>query len=142
MTLAFTAIFSVELSSISASSRAKQVNIVAILANNLLVDSEYLMEGKAFNELKTKDAGVFERPFEKYRWTREIKTIKFPSLTGNANSGTQIMSQLSGAVTTYISEALREVALSVIWTAGKTEQTYSLSTYWVDLSHAINFLNN
>src|SRR6478735_4350708 len=68
MTLAFSSILAVEMGSINASARAKQMNIVAMLAKNQMVETEYKIEGKKFDEVKKEESGAFPSPYQDYTW--------------------------------------------------------------------------
>jgi len=152
MVIAFASILSIESNSISATEKARQLNTVAMLAKNKMVETEYAIEGRAFDEVKKEDGGAFNAPFEDYRWKTEVKEIKFPSLNfsggggqgkdagssgnSNSNSGGQDLGDLmTKLVTQYLSKALREVSVTIIWKKGSSDQQFALSTYWVDLNH-------
>ncbi len=153
MVVAFSAILSIESGSISASAKAKQLNVVAMLAKNKMVETEYAIQGKAFDEVKKEDGGTFATPFEDYRWKTEVKEIEFPSLnfsggggssdsssggssSGGGSVGGQDMGDLmTKLITQFLSQALREVSVSIIWKKGASDQQFALSTYWVDLNH-------
>lgn len=149
MTLAFASILMVQSNAIQSSARAKQMNVVAMLAKNVMVQSELEIEGKTFDEVKKEHTEQFKEPFQDYTWTRIIKEIEFPSLGasggggGGANGGgasddagqDQMSEQLTKLVTQFFSKAVREVTVTVSWKQGKGEKSFSLSTYWVDLNH-------
>ncbi|HAR42276.1 MAG TPA: hypothetical protein DCS07_06545 [Bdellovibrionales bacterium] len=151
MLVAFTAILSVESASITATDRAKQMNVVAMLAKNRMVTLEYEFEGKTFDEFKKEDAGTFEEPFQAYRWKSSVKEIKFPTFDvsggrgktegsdagsgGGEGENTDMTSYLVKLVTNFLSKAIREVTVTITWTRGSGEQNFSVSTYWVNLNH-------
>ena len=143
MVLAFTSILTVESSSINASMLTRQLNTVAMLAKGKMVDTEYLIEGKTFDEMKKEDGSAFEAPFQDYRWATKIKEIEFPQLaTGkksgggdSSGGGNELADMLTRLLTKFLSKAIREVTVTVFWKKGATEQSYSVSTYWVDLNH-------
>jgi general secretion pathway protein I len=156
MVLAFASIIAVESNSISATTRAKEMNMVAMLARNQMVDLEYKIEGKTFDEVKKEDGGTFEAPYEKFRWKTTVKEIKFPSLGGgggDAKGGTASGSggaaaggdpnaayaeQITKMVTDYFTKAVREISVTIYWKRGSGEVNFNLSTYWVDLNHEFN----
>jgi len=152
MVIAFASIISVESGSINAAIKSKQLNVVGMLAKNKMIDTEYEIEGKVFEEVKKEDSGAFPAPYEDYHWKTEVKEIKFPSLNfsggggqgkdagssgnSNSNSGGQDLGDLmTKLVTQYLSKALREVSVTIIWKKGSSDQQFALSTYWVDLNH-------
>ncbi|MGK5090222.1 hypothetical protein WDW86_21955, partial [Bdellovibrionota bacterium FG-2] len=52
---------------------------------------------------------------------------------GEAGGGMAEM--VTKLLTKYLSKSLREVALTVFWKRGTGEQSFTVSTYWVDLTH-------
>ena len=140
ITMAFTAILDAESGSLHASAKAKQMNIIAMLAKNAMTEMEYDIEGKTFDEFPKTGAKTFEPPYDQgYRWSYEIKQLKFPNLNiagGKSGEGTSdAISQMTRLITKFLSDALREVDVTVAWGPSNKEQTFSLSTYWVDLNH-------
>lgn len=143
MLVAFASILMVESASIRTTEKAKQMNIVSMLAKRAMIKTEYEIEGKTFDEVKKEEKGNFEEPFREYGWTRTIKEIKFPELNLNASSEdktqdsgvTDALNQMTKLVTKYLSDSLREVTVTVHWQKGSGEQSFSVSTYWVNLNH-------
>lgn len=143
MVLAFSSILMVESGSINTSTKAKQMNIVAMLAHNAMVDTEYKLEGKTFNEMKKEESDHFPEPFQTYTWKRTIKELKFPRLnlsaaqkkTGDTGGEDQGVDLLTKLITKFMTQAIREVTITVSWKKGEGEQNFSVSTYWVDLNH-------
>lgn len=158
MVIAFSAILAVEGGSINASTRAKQMNIVGMLAKNKMVETEFKFEGKEFTEVKKEEAGTFEEPYQDYQWKAVIKELKFPNLaaiggganaggggagganTGGTGSGSstgqgQGADMVTRLVTNFLSKAIRQVIVTVSWKKGTATQDFSLSTYWVNLNY-------
>ncbi len=63
---AFGAIFMVQAGAISATEKARRMNVVAMLAKNKMVEAEMEFEGKDFNEVAAKKNGKFEPPHDDY----------------------------------------------------------------------------
>jgi type II secretion system protein I len=155
MTLAFSSILAVEMGSINASARAKQMNIVAMLAKNQMVETEFKIEGKTFEEVKKEETGAFLPPYQDYKWKTTVREIKFPKIspigakgaagggatTGGAGGGgeDQFTELVTKLISNFFSKAIREVTVTVLWKRGTAEQTFSLSTYWVDLNYEFKF---
>lgn len=147
MVVTFASILSVESGSINASAEARQMNIVGMLAKSVMVDLEYKLEGKKFEEVKAEGGEAFKPPFENFRWTSLIKEIEFPNLNvggsgqskegQSASSGgtTDMTETLTGLLTKFLSKSVREVTVTVFWKSGSGERKFALSTYWVDLNH-------
>jgi len=146
MAICFGSILAVEGGAINASTRSKQMSTVATLLRNQMIDTEYKIEGKKFNEVKKEEQGVFKEPYQDYSWRRVIKEITLPNLTSlmgrddktsnNAKSGpNQNAESLGKLLTKFLSKALREVTVTIFWTKGGNQLNYSVSTYWVDLNY-------
>jgi type II secretion system protein I len=147
MAIAFAAILAVEGGAINASARANQLNTVAMLARNQMVETEYKLEGKSFDEIPKEEKGEFDPPYKDFKWKRTVKELEFPNigagLGGSGQAGgssgdsgnTQMGELISKMIKRFFSKAIREVTLTITWKRGKGEQNYSLSTYWVDLNY-------
>lgn len=138
MVIAFSSILMVESASINTSTKAKQMIVVAMLAKRTMIESEYKFQGKTFEEFKKEEAGEFEEPFKDYKWTRIVKEIEFPQLAVGSGSGdgeTTVVETLTKLLTKFLSKAVREVTVTIRWKKGSGEQSYAVSTYWVDLNH-------
>lgn len=142
MVLALAAILSVESGSINASIRARQANIATMLARNAMIETEYKIEGKSFDEVKKEEGGNYDAPYQDYRWKTVVKEIEFPKLSfgSNAGGGGQDMIDLMAKlISNYLSKAIREVTVTIFWKKGGGEQSFSVTTYWVDLNHEFSF---
>jgi prepilin-type N-terminal cleavage/methylation domain-containing protein len=147
MMVAFASILMVESSSINTSVKAKQMNVVTMLAKNLMVETEYSFEGKTFDEYKKEESGTFPEPYQDYSWKREVKEVKFPDLgsgsakasasdkSGDAAAQDEASRQLTKLLTQFLSKATREVTVTIKFKRGSGEQSYSIATYWVNLNH-------
>jgi prepilin-type N-terminal cleavage/methylation domain-containing protein len=143
MVLAFASILAVESNSIGATIRAKEMNIVAMLARGKMIEMEYKVEGKTFEETQKEDGGNFETPYESFRWKTEVREIKFPNMSmgggksanGDDDQSNQYAELLTKLVTKFFSKAVRELVVTIFWKHDSTEVSYSVSTYWVDLNH-------
>jgi hypothetical protein len=141
MVTALVAIFTIEGSSISASDKAKRMNIVAMLAKNKMIETEYDIEGKAFEELDKEKSGTFDPPYNDYGWKRTIKELQFPNIATAAggspqdDQNAQITDMISKFFTNFLSKAIREVTVAITWSRGGHQQNFTVTTYWVDLNH-------
>ena len=140
MLIAFSAILMTESASLNSSARAKQMNIVAMLSKNALIESEYAIQGRTFEEMDKEKTLPFPEPYNDYSYKRIIKEIKFPSLSlGGSKAGAggidATTEQVIKLLTNFLSKAVREVTVEVIWKKGTETQSFAVSTYWVDLNH-------
>lgn len=137
LTMTLTSILSVQSSAIDASTRAKEMNVVAMLAKNQMIETEFMIEGKEFKDVNTEDSGQFAEPFQDYSWTRKVKELKFPALGfgggGDDDSGGgDAVEMLSKLFAKFLSDAIREVDVSIQWKQGASVRTFTVSTYWVN----------
>jgi prepilin-type N-terminal cleavage/methylation domain-containing protein len=148
MMIAFGSILMVQSSSLRTSMKSKQINVVAALARNKMVESELEWEGKPFSEIQKEKSGEFPAPYQDYKWKREIAEVKFPAFNlgtsagggegedgggaGTAGAG-DLLTRMGRIVTAYFSKAVREVKITITWKRGAGEQSYTIATYWIDL---------
>jgi prepilin-type N-terminal cleavage/methylation domain-containing protein len=154
MLVAFTAIFSIQAGSMNALDRTKRMTIITMLARNAMIESELATQGKSFKEVNKEETGEFKPPFNEYKWKREIKEIKFPVLnfaaggTGDGDEGGEkgessnannaIMEKMSKIFAKYLSDSVREIAVTITWPISKGTMSYTVSTYWVDLGAQVS----
>lgn len=147
MTVTFASILMVESNSIQAVTRTKILNVVSMLIQTTLTETEYLIENKQFTEVKDEETGTYPEPYQDYSWKRKIKELEFPDLSTALNNSegeekqpnqqTDILQTMNRLLTNFLSKAMREVTVSVIWnTTGKPEE-FSVSFYWVNLNAEI-----
>lgn len=144
MAIAFTAILTSQSQNIFLTIKTKDYNLAGFLAQNKMVDSEHLMEGKPFTELKKEEEGTFEEPYTTFRWKREVKEIQLPGIgegddEDKKQGQTDIAHMLSQTITKYLSKSIRELTVTVKWTRSGGEQKVVLSTYLVDLKSNFDF---
>jgi general secretion pathway protein I len=146
MVMALGTILAIEGGSINNSRQAQQMNIIAMLAKNEMVKTELDFEGKTFDEYEKESSGDFEEPFLGYHWRRTVKEIKFPNIAamasaaggGNSQEQDQVSENLSKLMSNFLSKAIREVTVEILWEKSGKEQSFAVSTYWVDLNHEFN----
>lgn len=141
MTIAFAAILSSESGSIHSSVRSRELNIAAWLARNLMVESEHLMEDKPFNELSKEESKNFPEPFQRFKWKREVRELKFPdfSLPEKEGGMPEPIRIFIKTITKFLNDSVRELIITVSWPRGKGEQQITVSTYLVDMDAKFNF---
>ena len=148
MLVAFSAILMIESNSLNSAAKSRQMNVVAMLAKNIMVETELKLEGRIFSEIKKEDTGDFKEPYQEYKWKREIKEVKFPNLNmagkkqeggdENADEGSgsnSLAETLTKLLTNFLSNAIREVVVTISWKKGSGEQSFTVATYWVNLNN-------
>ncbi len=148
MAVAFSSILMVEGGAIRTSEKSKQLNVIAMLARNAMADAEYAIENKKFEEVKSEETGEFAETFKEYTWVRVIKEVEFPTINFGAMGGSDsggadeaaagsqaIIEKVSRLISKFITKAVREVQVTIRWKRGDGFQKFTVSTYWVDLTH-------
>ncbi len=143
MAVSFGAILMVQSGALNAQEKSRTATLVAQLAKNAMTDTEMLIESKSFEEVKEEDGGNFDPPFERFRWKREIKKVEFPNIATSAGAadgneqGGGSEEMLTKVITNYLDKAIREIRVTVTWEKGKGTQSFTLSSYWVDLNNEL-----
>ncbi|MBY0470823.1 prepilin-type N-terminal cleavage/methylation domain-containing protein [bacterium] len=141
MLVAFAAIMMVQSSSITTTIKGKNANIVGMLVEKTMIETEQLVEGKTFEEIKTEDSGEYAAPYQEYKWTRKIKEVEFPSLELPASPDggeTEGINKITRLITTFLSKAIREITVTISWKRADKEQSFAITTYWVNLNHELS----
>jgi prepilin-type N-terminal cleavage/methylation domain-containing protein len=150
MVLALSSILAIESGSINASARAKQMSVVAMLARNEMIMAEFDLEGKTFDEVEKEKTGQFSAPYSDYSWKRTVKEVNFPPInpaagateggqsSANDQDNSANVETMAKLITNYLSKAMREITISVVWKKSGKEQSFTVATYWVDLNHAFD----
>ena len=86
MVLALSSILAIESGSINASARAKQMSIVAMLARNEMIMTEFDIEGKPSMKLKKKRPVNSKHLMRITAGKRSIKEIEFPPINPAAGA--------------------------------------------------------
>ncbi len=149
ITVALAGIVVIQTNSLRTTAKARQLNIVAMLAKNAMIRAELDFTGKAFGEVKPEQSAHFEKPYEDYSWKREIIEVKFPELNvqsasgageggggGEASSDGQQEALFAKLFARFLSEAVRQVKITISRDPELGEKSYMIVTYWVDLNHA------
>jgi len=136
MTLAFGAIYESQSQNLILVTKTKERNMAVWLVHNKMVEAEHLYEGKPFEELpKHPESEAFKAPFERYKWTREVKELKFPDLPlGGGKAGEGVLEPvriLAKTLTKYFNDSVRELIVTVSWQRGDVRGV----GHRVDLSH-------
>ncbi len=145
MVISFAAILTIQSSSIEATAKAKEMTVIAMLARNAINEAELEIKGKTFTELKKEENGNFDEPFEEYTWVKKIEEVKFPDFVSLATGGGSDSSPAGDAgksseagvlgkiITNYLTKGVRKITITITGIRNKT-QTYTVSTYWVNMS--------
>jgi prepilin-type N-terminal cleavage/methylation domain-containing protein len=124
--------------------RARRLTTAVELAKTKMVefqmDLEKEMSKGAFPEDKS-DSGTFEKPFDEYKWKVELRKVELPipPIGGEEGGGGEgggtggAMQQMLQVMTKQISEAMREIKLTVSWVEMEKEKSFNVVTHIVKM---------
>jgi len=111
--------------------RARKLTVAVSLAKTKMAEHQLDLEKEiskgGFPEDKT-DEGVFESPFEEYKWKLEIKKVELPIPPLGEGVG-EATKQMMDMITKQISESVREVKLTISWTEMDRERSFDVVTH-------------
>lgn len=115
--------------------KARQISIATDLARGKMVDYQLEIEKEinkgSFPEEKAEDGG-FDRPYDNYRWKAEIRKVELPLPPLGENMG-EATGQLMQMMTKQISDAVREIKITISWSEMEKERSFSIVTHIVKL---------
>lgn len=151
MLVAFSSILAIQSSAMNSALKSRQIHEVSVLARNAMLQTEVEISGKKFEDISTELSGQFDDPYQDYTWTRKIKEVKLPNLSGLSKAAegdkaqadaeeqnSAMIEQMTKVITNFLSKAVREVTITVSWKRGTTTQKYDVAMYWVDLNSDFN----
>lgn len=115
--------------------RARHLTTAVQLARDKMtqyqLDIEKDIAKGGFPEEK-EDSGVFDKPFDDYRWKAEVRKVELllPPLGDEAGETTNQMMQM---MTKQITDAVREINLTITWQEMEKEQSFSVVTHIVKM---------
>lgn len=134
LAISMTALVSFSGNSMIRSGRAEALTVATMLARQKMADIEIELEkGQQkgeFPEEKSED-GQFDEPFEEYRWKMEIQRVELPAPVSGEQGGIQDV--VAQQMTKEISNTVRELRLTVLWTELGEEQSIDVITHVVKM---------
>jgi len=95
----------------------------------LQIDEE--IKKGSFPEDKSEE-GEFEEPFNDYRWKIELQKTELPIPPVGEDEG-EVMQQMVKLITKQITDAVREMRLTVYWTEMDKQRELSIVTHIVKM---------
>lgn len=111
--------------------KARKLTIAAQLARGKMVDFQLGIEkeiGKGVFPEEKVEEGDFEKPFEDYHWKAEIRKVELPMPPLGEEIG-DASKQMMEMITKQISDAVREIKLTLSWKEMERERSFSLTTH-------------
>ncbi len=115
--------------------RARKMLVAVDLSRQKMVDwklqiDEEIKKG-SFPEDKSEE-GEFEEPFNDYRWKIELQKTELPIPPVGEDEG-EVMQQMVKLITKQITDAVREMRLTVYWTEMDKQRELSIVTHIVKM---------
>lgn len=116
--------------------RAETVSVATMLARQKMAEvtldlEKQMREGKLPQDTEHAE-GAFDPPFERFRWAKEIRKVELP-IPRIQEGKVDLMQAFLQTISKQIAEAVREVKLTISWTARETERTLVVTTHVVNL---------
>ena len=135
LSIALVALSSSWTGSIMAYRKGRQINIITHLLQKQATEMELQFKGESLiadRELE----GDFGKDYPNLSWKTEIKPLEFPDLApilvSQSDEGVdQLTLTVIQQMSSQLSQAIKEMKVSVFWKQGKNTATYSITTYLV-----------
>lgn len=115
--------------------KARRLTAAVSLARAKMTDIELDIEKEmvkgSFPEDRS-ESGEFEKPYEDYKWKMEIRRVELPIPPLGDNAG-EINQQMMQMVTKQISDAVREIKLTISWQEMNNERSFSVVKHIVKM---------
>lgn len=138
LTVILAAVFITQGTSISASTRAKNILIATNLASNLINEQELKYEGMTFEQLPKDENGNFPEPNQNYKWVIKYEEVEFQTLADilmkkNEKEGLDAnTAQVAKLFLDYLKKSVRRMHLTVSWPDGKGESSQTFTQLLVN----------
>lgn len=134
LAVSMTALVSLSGNSMIRSGRAEALTVATMLARQKMadveIDLEKMQQKGEFPDEKSED-GQFDEPFEEYRWKAELKRVELPAPVAGEKGGIQDV--IAQQMTKEISNTVRELKLTILWTELGQEQSIDIITHVVKM---------
>jgi prepilin-type N-terminal cleavage/methylation domain-containing protein len=139
LAISLLAIYNLQSTSLLGSARAQKIAVCTQLArlkmDRVLIDIEAGIPKGEFPEEK-EDAGTFEDDkFPDYGWKLSIKKVQIPAPPTPEGANADVMTQVFSMISDQLSQATREVKLTVVWRGpdDEEEEGITLTTHVVKM---------
>lgn len=136
MALMMSGLFALTGTATQMSRRAEAITTATMLARKKMAEVMLDMdkrgvEGK-FPQDDERENGDFEKPFDRYKWQVEVRKVELP-LPPVQDEKAGLMQVFMQTIAKQISEAVREVKLTVSWSIRDKEQSIVVTTHVVNI---------
>lgn len=112
------------------------VNLTRQKMTELEINFEKDMAKNKFPDEDREENGIFDEPFDDYRWSYTVKKVEIPALPAKEGE-LALVADYMKTVTDQISKQVREVKLTVTWgdknVPLEKQPHMTVTTHWVNL---------
>lgn len=123
--------------------KTQQAFEVSAMLERKMTDIELEYRGKSLDEIPEEKSGDFGSDYPQYSWKLKSKKLEFPdissALTAQSGGADQMLMSLVKQLSEYIAKAIKEVKVTVVYTANKKPLEFSVVTYFVDYDKEVSF---
>lgn len=123
--------------------KTQQAFEVSAMLERKMTDIELEYRGKSLDEIPEEKSGDFGSEYPQYSWKLKSKKLEFPdissALTAQSGGADQMLMSLVKQLSEYIAKAIKEVKVTVVYTANKKPLEFSVVTYFVDYDKEVSF---
>ena len=127
--------------SVMAYRKGRQINVITRLLQRQATEMELRFKNESIATDREFE-GDFGKDYPNLSWKTEIKALEFPDLTpilmGDSESGgpDQLTLTVIRQMSTQLSQAIKEMKVSVLWKNKDTVATYSITTYLISYNQS------
>lgn len=119
--------------SVMAYRQGRQINIITHLLQRQMTELELEFQDQNITSAQERE-GEFE-DFPEFSWKAEVKPLEFPDLTpvlvGEEGGVDQLTITVIRQMSQQLTQAIKELKVSVLWKKNEKTLTYSVTTYLV-----------
>lgn len=116
--------------------KATYLNDAATLLERKMAETEGKYKDKPIGEILEEDEGDFGKDHPNYRWAMKSRDLKLPDLSplmiGQGQEADETMIAMIKQMTEFLSQAIKEVKVSIFLKRGNKELEFFATQYFVD----------
>jgi prepilin-type N-terminal cleavage/methylation domain-containing protein len=140
LTVVLSAVFITQGTSLSGSTRNKNILIATNLARNFINETEVKCEGLPFDRLPAaEESGNFKEPYQQYKWKLKFTEVEFTALADLMKKATEKESDPGDQSATvlkifgdYMKKSVRRMTVTIEWPEGSGTTTQSFNELLVN----------
>lgn len=117
-------------------------NNVATLLERKMTEIEAQYRAQPVSQIPEEDSGDFGDQLSSYSWTLKSRKFEMPNvtalLTSQEGGANELLITMVKQLSEFLSKAIKEVTVSIIFKSGSKKATYEATTYFVDWEQELN----